>query len=165
MNYKHGGRHSALYPTWCNIKARCHNPNHPRYRHYGGRGIFMCEEWKASFDTFRRDMGERPPGMSVDRIDNNAGYSPENCRWATQKVQCRNKRDNRILTAHGISAPMAEWAERSGISTGTIWMRLESGWSEHDAVSIPLVKRRAGNHPSTKYHGQDTGEITQEATA
>ena len=75
------------------MRARCNNPNHVVYDLYGGRGIRVCERWDASFEAFLADMGERPPGTSIDRIDNERGYGPDNCRWADAVTQRRNRRD------------------------------------------------------------------------
>ena len=81
-----------IYQTWKGIKQRCNNPNSDAYIHYGGRGITVCERWSASFSNFRDDMGERPEGMSLDRIDTNGNYEPNNCRWAGFQTQVANRR-------------------------------------------------------------------------
>jgi hypothetical protein len=88
----HGMTQSREFQTWASMLQRCANPNHPGYAYYGGRGISVCEEWRCSFLAFFADMGERPPGCTLDRIDVNGNYEPGNCRWATAFVQTHNRR-------------------------------------------------------------------------
>lgn len=93
---RHGHRRrsdtTTEYASWCGMKARCGNPNNPNYQNYGGRGVRVCKEWLESFETFFRDMGPRPSGHSIDRINNDGNYQPDNCRWATSLQQNNNRR-------------------------------------------------------------------------
>lgn len=100
------------YKSWQEMRYRCLNPDNPQYFRYGGRGITVCDRWKDSFENFVADMGERPSNQhSIDRIDNNKGYSPENCRWATRKEQCNNRRSNINLTYKGETKTLKQWCE------------------------------------------------------
>lgn len=117
---------------------RCHNPNSPFWGRYGGRGIYVCDRWRESFDKFLEDMGIPGNGMSLDRIDNDGPYSPENCRWATSKEQNRNRRSNTKITYMGKTKVITEWAEELGVSVQAISYRLKSGYSPEDAVSNPF---------------------------
>jgi len=115
---------SRTYYAWRNMRARCYNPKSDSYPHYGGRGIKVCAEWLDDFDHFFEDMGAAPEGMTLERCDNNAGYSPRNCRWATCKEQSNNKRSNRLLEVGGVVRTMTEWAEIRGLATDTVHHRL-----------------------------------------
>lgn len=119
------------------MRQRCLNPKCKLYAGYGGRGITICARWD-DFASFRDDMGERPSaGHSIDRIDNDGHYCPENCRWAIRKEQVRNTRTNRLLTVDGVTRTMAEWTEISGFERGVIASRLRRGWDAARAVSVP----------------------------
>ena len=123
-----GGK-SRTYITWRNMLSRCYNLNKDTYQHYGGRGITVCERWHK-FENFLADMGERPLRMSIERIDNDGNYCPENCRYATQKEQCNNQRSNRFLTFNGKTQTISQWSEETGIKAGTLERRLNRyGWS------------------------------------
>ncbi len=129
---KHGYSHKErLYGTWCGMKARCGNKNNPNYERYGGRGIVVCEEWRndyLSFRTWALSNGYSV-GMSIDRIDNDMGYSPDNCRWVTAKIQNNNQRKNRIIEYNGKKYTMAQFAEYLGLSYSSLQHRIERGWS------------------------------------
>ena len=120
---------------WQNMIARCTDINGKDWPNYGGRGITVCERWLESFANFFEDMGDPDTGMTLDRIDANGPYSPENCRWATRKEQGNNRRNNRWLTVDGQTMTMAQWAEHAGISWATIQTRLSRGWGVDRAVT------------------------------
>lgn len=121
------------YQAWASMKHRCTNPNNKRWPRYGGRGIRVCEEW-MSFENFFADMGPRPPGMSLDRIDNDGNYEPANCRWASVEDQNRNRSNVIHLTHEGETLCVAEWT-RLGLGKNTIYARLQRGWSVEEALS------------------------------
>lgn len=111
-DYKH-----SIYKIWVLMRHRCYNKNNPSFGDYGGRGIGICKRWRDSFSHFVEDMGPRPgPEYSIDRIDNDGDYCPENCRWATQKQQCNNTRRNRTITYHGVTKTHSQWADTLAIS-------------------------------------------------
>jgi len=98
---------TPTYRSWQAMRSRCHSLTDPAYARYGGRGIVVCARWSESFEAFLADMGERPAGTTLDRIDNDGPYSPENCRWATRTEQGRNRRTNRLLTFNGATKTIA----------------------------------------------------------
>jgi hypothetical protein len=125
--------------AWRGMLNRCENPSHRQYADYGARGIHVCDRWKGDVGiiNFLADMGSKPsPLHSIDRIDNDKGYEPGNCRWATAKEQQRNKRDTRRLTLFGKSAPVAVWADAIGIKPDNLRSYAKRFWagslSEHD---------------------------------
>jgi hypothetical protein len=119
--YKHGMNHSKEHMVWDAMKRRCYNKNCKDYPDYGGRGIEVCEEWRDDFLAFYRDMGDRPSGMSIERIDNSMGYSNGNCRWATPHEQNRNMRRNVVLEAFGRKQIQSDWAKETGIGVTAIY--------------------------------------------
>lgn len=126
------------YIVWLSMVSRCTNPRHSSYRHYGARGIRICDRWLDSFTLFLADMGERPSlSHTIDRIDNDGNYEPTNCRWATKKEQARNRRGNVSFTAQGVVATVAEWAERMGVTCSMLYARKKRGWLEREIVSVP----------------------------
>jgi hypothetical protein len=114
---------------------RCTNPNNPRYARYGGRGIAVCERWR-SFESFLQDMGPRPEGKTLDRVNVDGDYEPGNCRWATPAEQNRNMKRNRVLEWNGRSLCVCDWAKQLGISPITLRSRLRLGWTVEQALTI-----------------------------
>lgn len=137
--YRHGHacgiRNSPTYNTWHLMKARCHNPKAPDYHRYGGRGIKVCDRWRSDFKCFLADMGQRPVGMTLDRIDVDQGYTKENCRWIPQKLQHRNTRQNRWLEFRGEKRTMIEWCEVLGVSYSAVKQRVANGWPIERALT------------------------------
>lgn len=131
---KHFKCDTGAYQSWKCMKSRCQQPSHIEYERYGGRGIKVCKRWE-SFENFFADMGERPDGCSIDRIDPNGDYCPQNCRWADGKTQSRNRRHNRFITIGDRTMTQAEWSEQPGAAHyKTIHKRLKDGWSAIEAV-------------------------------
>lgn len=130
--------HSARpeYRAWRSMINRCTRTSQKDYPAYGGRGIRVCDRWMHSFAAFMEDMGERPDGMSLDRIDNDGNYEPHNCRWATAEQQMNNRRANHVLTLDGDTMTMAQWARRIGISRSLMAWRIEA-WGSERALRTP----------------------------
>lgn len=123
------GNKSPTYHSWCGVITRCINPNHKNYMDYGGRGITVCERWSHSFKNFLEDMGERPKGMSIDRINNDGNYYKENCKWSTITEQNRNMRNNVRLTFNGKIKLQADWAKEWEINPVVISYNIRKGHS------------------------------------
>lgn len=133
-NKTHGMRWTRLYNTWTQIKQRCTNEKNDRYEEYGGRGIKVCKEWMESFEVFiewAQKNGYRND-LSIDRIDVNGDYEPDNCKWSTQVEQQRNKRNNHYIPINGKSKTVAEWAEISGVPYKTLQRRIDTGCKKED---------------------------------
>lgn len=132
-NLRHGyarkGKLTAEWQAWNHMLQRCYNPNDGFYADYGGRGIGVCDRWRHSFDNFIADMGDKPDqAHSLDRINGNADYSPENCRWTDRKTQAQNRRTVVWIEHNGERHCIAEWSRRTGVNRRTIAYRLRNGW-------------------------------------
>jgi len=138
---KHGeSDRTPEYLAWKNMRRRCAKGS-PWHQWYFARGIGICEEW-ATFEAFLRDMGRKPsPSHSIDRIDNDRGYEPSNCRWATFGEQMRNRSSNHVIAARGERRTLAEWARVANIKRETIARRLRAGWEAERAIFLPADKR------------------------
>lgn len=122
------------YNAWRDIRFRCNSTKSPHYKSYGGRGITLCSSWQRSFFNFLDDMGKAPEGFTIERVDNDKGYSKENCVWATWKTQAQNRRSNRFLEINGEKKTVSQWSDYVGRTKGCILSRLRRGMSEKDAV-------------------------------
>lgn len=141
MRQMHGMRRSAEWKAWQNMKRRCDYSRRADFHRYGGRGIEVCPAWQNSFLAFYSDMGPRPSsGHTLDRIDNDGPYSPENCRWLTRKEQAQNRESNHRLTLGGVTRTLADWADACGVKADTIGRRLRLGWSVEKALDTPVTR-------------------------
>lgn len=130
----HGKTNSPEYAIWTAMKSRCHNQNTIHYADYGGRGIKVCDRWKNSFENFFFDMGCKPDGMTIDRINNDGDYDPKNCKWASRLDQSNNKRNNRIITINGESMTLSQWSKKCKVGESTIRKRLSYGKTDFDLI-------------------------------
>lgn len=122
------------YRSWKDMRARCRNPKHKDFYAYGGRGISVCDRWD-SFADFFADMGQRPEGETIDRIDTNGNYHPLNCRWATDSQQANNKRNNHVLEWQGRSQTVQQWCDEYGMDHSKVRYRIAQGWPYEDVFS------------------------------
>jgi len=142
-NRTHGMSFDDAYAVYRSMLARCSNPNHQAWHNYGGRGITVCDRWKESFQNFWADMGPTyEKGLTLERLDNEQGYSIENCSWETPKHQARNKRDNVIISTPWGEMTVAEAAERSGLNVTTLHYRIGVGVTGSQLFSAPDHTRR-----------------------
>ncbi len=133
VEYTISDRKHPLFNLWEGMITRCERPHSVLYHNYGARGIKLCARWHV-FANFVKDMGERPGGLSIDRIDNNGDYEPSNCRWATRAEQAKNRRNTRMITFNGVTLCMSDWAKKIGISKQGLWHRLSIGWPIEKAL-------------------------------
>ena len=136
-NKRHGQSKTPLHWRWALMHQRCTNTNLPGYKDYGGRGIRVCERWHT-FENFAVDMGQPPPGTTLERRDNNGHYCKENCYWGSLEEQANNKRTNRLITFQGRTQTLAQWIREKGLDYSTIWARLKRGWPIEKALTTPV---------------------------
>lgn len=140
----HGQTGTQLHSVWVQMKQRCLNPNDDKYAAYGGRGITVCDAWRDSFEAFCRDMGERPPGHSLDRINNDGNYEPGNVRWAPSSVQSRNRRDTIWVEHDGRRMVASDFAAIMGVSSKRLYKVMSKrGLTPHEAAEYVKAHRRA----------------------
>lgn len=147
-----GMRATPEYSAWQSMKQRCSNPNDIEYRNYGGRGIAVCERWLGSFENFLADMGNRPsPQHSMDRVDVDGNYTPENCRWADTKTQAFNRRNNQKVVIDGQEMLLAHAVDRAGVvPVKLVRSRLSKGWPLEAAITTPRVAARDRLQPGER---------------
>ncbi len=145
-NTKHGMSGTPTHRSWKDMRARCNNPKDSDYKDYGGRGILVCDSWN-DFGSFLEDLGERPRGHSLDRIDVNGNYEPSNCRWADAKTQANNKRNNLLIEIAGETKTLTQWCEIYEIDRSKVWYRLRQGY----APEVALANRRLSNSGSREF--------------
>jgi hypothetical protein len=139
---KHGQYKSREYGSWCAMKQRCLNPDSKHFRRYGERGIGICNQWIDSFEQFLADMGRRPKDTTLERIDNNQGYFPENCMWASRRQQQNNTSRNRVISAFGESMTVTMWSRKIGIPLSCLVSRVHRGWDADRALTQPVQPRK-----------------------
>lgn len=141
----HGyGNEDRLHRIWIGIKTRCYNKKDSGYKNYGARGIVMCDEWKEDFMNFRKwaMANGYKENLSIDRIDNNGNYRPDNCRWATLEQQGNNKRNNYFIEYNGERHTLQEWCEKLNLKYSTLYARLKRGWSIKKAFITPFGRSK-----------------------
>lgn len=138
---RHGESHGPTWRSWKSMHDRCYLRAHKSWKDYGGRGIAVCASWHV-YENFRAEMGERPAGTQLDRVDNNRGYEPSNCRWSTPRQNANNRRSSVFLEFMGERLTVMQWARRIGVGHDTLSGRLEKGWSVEDALTRPLKQQR-----------------------
>lgn len=145
----HGMTGTSTHYVWGGMLSRCYNPKNPAYENYGGRGIAVCESWRNNFEAFLADMRERPRDMTLERRENDKGYSPENCEWASRTAQARNTRRNVFYEFNGERMLLGQWAKRLSISEVTLRKRMKAGQSFEVAARIGTAGNGDGKETAT----------------
>lgn len=148
MRNRHNGKGTRLYSIWKAMKTRCYNPHFAAFPRYGGRGIEVCDEWRDSFPAFREWAlcNGYSDSLTIDRIDPDKGYSPDNCRWATYKTQANNTRRNVVISVDGETGTIAQLCQKRGINPFLVYDRITRlGWTPEAAIHTPARKRRITN--------------------
>lgn len=156
-NTTHGMSKTRAHSIWFGMKGRCLNPNNQAFEYYGGRGITVCDRWLESFQNFLDDMGEPPEGYTLERINNDFGYSPENCSWEPRIVQQNNRRVCRKITYKGETKTVSQWARILGIPRNTLYQRLNYGWDMERVFSEPNTR-----HKQRPTHCKRGHELTED---
>lgn len=141
---KHGLEHTRLYGIWTDMIHRCHNPENSSYERYGARGISVCEEWRNDVRVFYdwAINNGYSDDLTIDRVDNNGNYCPDNCRWATRVEQASNRRSNILITRNGETKTMKQWAISEGIPYQVVWQRIKKlGWDTERALTEKVANR------------------------
>jgi hypothetical protein len=149
--HSRGSGASPEYRSWQAMIVRCCKPNSTQYFRYGARGIKVCERWRHSFENFLKDMGPRPAGATIDRINGDGNYEPGNCRWANAKEQSRNRSSSISVTLNGTTMSLAECAERYGVDRHLLWGRLKRGWPVERAIFDAPNRSRPGLHAGSMH--------------
>ena len=136
------GLRTKEYTAWASMISRCTNERDKEFKNYGGRGIGVYTAWRTSFPAFFSDMGSCPPGLTLERINNDGNYAPDNCRWASWSEQQRNSRRTRKITCRGVTKPLVDWAKQLGLHHTALLARLKRGWSIERTVSEPPKRRQ-----------------------
>jgi hypothetical protein len=159
MRKRHGYSQTKLYKKWKYMKKRCNNPNDKRYKHYGGKGIKVCEEWANDFMVFREWAYQNgyEEGLTIERKDNNLGYSPDNCRWITMAEQAKNTSQNIFITRNGETKILSDWCRELGLNVRTIMWRYEQGISGEELFAPKKVTMKG------KHHSEETKRRLSEA--
>lgn len=159
--YKHGAcvqnKKTKTYKIWSGMIDRCYNKNHKYYKDYGGRGIWVYERWRGSYQNFLDDMGDVPEGKTLERVNNNSGYNPDNCKWASRKEQLNNRRNNIVLLYNGQSRTKAQWEDVLNFPKGLLTKRInELGWDICKALTTKVGSsdfRSKRKNASSSFYG------------